>query len=73
MLARQNGQVDQTKTDQADTSYASGRVFDGMRSLSADQVKRLRANYKRTQITIVGRFVSRAARRLFGIGPARCG
>ena len=34
-------------------SYASDRVFDGVRPLSADRVAKLRANYQRTHTTTV--------------------
>jgi len=46
-------------------NYASKRVFDGTRPLSADRVAKLRANYYRTQTTTVFRLVVQPARRIW--------
>jgi hypothetical protein len=46
------------------SKYASKRVFDGKRTLSAARVAKLRANYERTHTTTVYRFVLQPARRL---------
>lgn len=58
--------------DQDATQYASDRVFNGTRPLSAARVAKLRANYQRTHTTIVYRFVARA-RRLLGFKAAHSG
>jgi hypothetical protein len=52
------------------SNYASNRVFDGTRPLSADRVARLRANYNRTHTMTVFRFVVARVTRLFGFGRA---
>ncbi len=48
--------------------YASDRVFNGTRPLSADRVAKLRANYQRTHTTVVYRFVMRQVTRLRSFG-----
>ncbi len=50
--------------------YASDRVFNGTRPLSADRVAKLRANYDRTHTTIIYRFVMRQVSRLRSFGAA---
>ncbi|MEH2547123.1 hypothetical protein V1283_003768 [Bradyrhizobium sp. AZCC 2262] len=51
--------------------YASQRVFEGTRPLSADRVAKLRANYYRTQTTPVFRLVVQPARRVWRLLVAR--
>ncbi len=52
-------------------SYASDRVFDGVRPLSADRVAKLRANYQRTHTTTVFRFVVQRVTSLVSVATAR--
>jgi hypothetical protein len=54
------------------TRYASDRVFDGIRPLSAARIAKLRANYRRSHTTAVFRFVAKA-RRFLGFSGARRG
>jgi hypothetical protein len=73
MLARQLNQNsrDNQNAHNHVSRYASDRVFDGVRPLSADRAAKLRANYQRTHTTLAFRFVARA-RRVLGLITARC-
>jgi len=53
------------KTKPDVSSYASDRVFDGVRPVSPARLAKLRANYRRTHTTPIFRFVARITR-LFG-------
>ena len=51
------------------SDYASNRVFDGARPISALRLAKLRANYVRTHQTTVHRLVARVGQFLHRLAP----